>query len=663
MKKLKKQLVLLLFTAVIFITAGFAGCKGLPEGNGGDGGDETPKTYCTVSLSQSADKFTVISNNPLTVEKNGTAEFKLKMNGDYCAEKILRQGQVLSAEIIYGYDSVTTIRIPDIKFSIKADVQCIVSNVRIAYHPNGGSYIGGDNSDKPYTVGYVLKSRLRPNTEIGTNHIARTGYVLTGWNTKADGTGERIGLGSRVTVYQNGIIDLYAMWSKTTDVKDFTFENSGGQIAVKKYKGNADCVTIPELYDGKEVTSIAAGAFSGDIYTVILPHTMRRIEKSAFVDCGIEELYFYDNLTTISDDSFSNCANFSTVHINAIQPPRFGPGTLASEINLADKYDILMLNAEKKKVIVLGGSGAYFSVDTLQMEDELDTDALGDGYVCINMAVNGWFNGPAQFDMIMPFLREDDIFIYAPESSAAMLMFYNIQMMPVYNTFTYNRIRFFSCLESNYDLVGLIDKRNVEELLDCYAAFNEERKNMTAVSYTDFLTEISLYGAKYKNDTGYIDKRGNFALPKIPRGGNLDKGEADIVPEYVTDATANSRINAYFDKIVGLTGSEVFFTTAPVNKDTLYTRLNNPEDLEWDNGVLLYKRPYPIPITSPDFETWISDFERAVRSNYRCEVLLPLSDTMYITEDFFDADYHLSDSMTPDYTGKIIKALNAALGR
>lgn len=650
MKNPVKKKMLFILTAVMCFVGAFGGCAknntSQDDPYGPEEDSDKPKIVFSVSIIESPEKFEILSDNPVSVAAGGMVRFNLLMKEPYVAFRAIRQGNDLNADIINEYDGTTAVTLRDIQFSLRATIECVTAETHIAYYPNGGSYIGGGDSEKPYTVGYELKNRYRPNTEIGTDRIKRLEYVLIGWNTQPDGSGEHTGLGSRVTAPRYGTLNLYAEWSRMTGQEDFEYESGGGFITITGYKGDENNVTVPDIIDGIRVKSIAAGAFGGSVKTVILPSTIERLEKGTFIDCEIQELYFYDNILDVSDGCFVNCPYFSTVHINAIEPPRFGTGTLYSEISMADKYDILILNSKKKKIIVFGGSGAYVSVDTMQMEREINTVfSLDEGYVCINMAVNGWFNGAAQFDMMLPYIGEGDIFIHAPESSSPYQLLYNVGMLPAYGMFTYNRIRMYSCLESNYDLFSLIDIRNVTEMFDGFTAFNAARRTMRASSYTDC-------------DMEWIDERGNIAKPRTSSTVKLT-GESDIVPEYVAGETAHARLNARYDRIRAAK-AEVVFTNAPLNKDTLLLRLEDPQLSGFPSvtGIFLGRE---FPLTSPDFDSWKNEFETAVKTYLDCAVLVPLSETLYVTEDFWDLDYHLHDGTVPLYTGKIIGALKSFL--
>ena len=657
---MKKFIAMLLAVILVVAIAAFVpGCGPGSDDNDNPGGNDDPSPggdiYYTVSLTENEDEFIVRSDNPVSVKSGGAAEFKLEMKGDYYVSGVSHQGEDVSAEVVGGNDGLLTVRISDIRYSVSLTVECVVAQTRIAYHANGGKFIDGSDPAKPYSVGYSLKNKLRPNTELGTDRLYREGYILTGWNTEPDGSGTRAGLGSRVTAERGGTLNLYAQWIAENPVSDFKYRIYNSSATILEYTGSDAEVAVPSQIEGYPVKYINYDAFTGDgVRSVVLPSSVVKISDGAFTDCSIEELYFYDNITTVSDDCFVDCPEFSTVHINAITAPRYGTSNLYSEINLADKYDILILNADKKKLVVFGGSGAYISADTNLIEEALAEE--GEEYVCINMAVNGWFSGAAQFDMITAFLKEGDIFVHAPESASQFSLMYEMSMTPEYDGFDYNRLRLFECLEANYDLIGLIDFRHVEDLLDGFAEFNAARADLEETTYNDRPSRINLYGTVYANDLGWIDSRGNFALPQYPRGESIDAGEADIVPEYVLDEGASGRLNAYYDAM-SANGIEVCFITAPINTDTLNNRLTlTPEEFEqlYPGADFLYSgRPYDIPI---DFETlpdWVEAFDDAVNGTLHCNVLAPLADTLYVTEDFFDSDYHLSDDNVPQYSGMI----------
>lgn len=69
----------------------------------------------------------------------------------------------------------------------------------VTYILNGGKMIDG-SEDLYFTIIYPKQIYPRVNTDIGTKKIEREGYILTGWNTEANGNGSHIGLGSRCNI-------------------------------------------------------------------------------------------------------------------------------------------------------------------------------------------------------------------------------------------------------------------------------------------------------------------------------------------------------------------------------------------------------------------------------------------------------------------------------
>ena len=621
--------------------------------------DDTP-SY-DVLLYKNEDCFEINGYNKKGVKRGDSVTFDLSMKDNYMVESVSARTGDVESEIVNKIDETTTIIIYNVRFPLSLTVNCVKAAAYIAYYPNGGEYLDGSDAEKPYTVGHELVHRLRPNTEIGTDRIVRKGYVQTGWNTEPDGSGEHIGLGSRATVAMRSTLNLYAEWKKESPVEDFTFKSYRDGYLVSSYVGSAEEVVVPSTYNEKSVYSVTVDAFKGVkcIKTVVLPSTIESVAKDAFLNSSLEEIYFYDNLEYIYDNSFTGCENLSTVHVNAIWAPRYGKN-LYSEYNLADKYDILILHQDEDKVIFFGGSGAYMSINCYQAEEALA--GAGINKVCIDMAVNGWFNGPAQIEMINAYLKEGDVFVHAPETSSRYNVCYSTTMTPEYGTFTYNKLRFYYCLEANYDLISLFDVRHVTNFFNGFGSFNSERKSKKPTSYTEYRTGAKWYGVTYDNDLGYIDDRGSCALgrPHTTSGA----GEADIVLEYISQGEGKNILNNYYHDMEAR-GIKPFFMTAPINLDTLEERRKDPSSFDGktnSGNYLYYGRPDDIP--QPNYSSmaeWVFAYERTVSDNLEVEVLLPLSKTLYHLGDYFEPDYHLADDSSVLYTADIANALIGAL--
>jgi len=78
---------------------------------------------------------------------------------------------------------------------------------KVTFNSNGGS---GSMSDQYVTY--------NTSTQLSTNTFTRTGYIFSGWNTAADGSGTSYADEQNVTLTEN--ITLYAQWSAYTTAQD-----------------------------------------------------------------------------------------------------------------------------------------------------------------------------------------------------------------------------------------------------------------------------------------------------------------------------------------------------------------------------------------------------------------------------------------------------------
>ena len=90
------------------------------------------------------------------------------------------------------------------------------------------------------------------------------GYTFTGWNTKADGTGESLLPNSTLTVaYPDGIANVYAQWVKTTYNYTLVHEdNDGNEIIKEEFESDGD-LTVTTKKDDAIQTAPEGYEFAG----------------------------------------------------------------------------------------------------------------------------------------------------------------------------------------------------------------------------------------------------------------------------------------------------------------------------------------------------------------------------------------------------------------
>jgi len=453
---------------------------------------------------------------------------------------------------------------------------------RLTYFPNGGT-------GESFSMDYDTTRHLRPNSCNARVGFAREGYTLTGWNTRPDGSGERVGLGSRVTVPENEL-ELYAQWSRWSDEGDFTY-TAGEGVTLTGYRGGEGVLVIPERIGGQEVTRIAAGAFVGGRFrAVILPKSIQVVEPGAFQDCAVEELTLFDNIQSIGDGCFVDCGQLRTLHINAIEPP-YGYA-YEKESCYADKVDLLLRDQGKKKIVFYGGCSTWFNLDGPQA-----AHTLGDKYCVINMGLNGTVSSEVQLQILEHFLEPGDVLFHTPELSSGR------QMLQVLHMNEYDE-RLWCGLENNYDLFALVDLRTISGALDSLCGYLSLKK------------PGSDYAQVYTNEDGepFCDQWGCVPFYR----GETQRVLPDAVrlnPEEI-DSSAMERLEAHYDRLQSQ-GVRVYLSYACVNLDAVA-----PE--QRGNVARMDQR-----------------FRQAVEGMDGPVLISRLEDYLYHNGDFYDTNYHL----------------------
>jgi len=504
-----------------------------------------------------------------------------------------------------GTSGTSILILPDVRYPTRVSVQCEKdSNVRtITYDANGGTTPDGK---KQYTIHHRLNDHLYPNTDQGA--FEKEASTQLCWNTQPDGSGTDIGLGSRCPEQDD--LTLYAQWAPWSEENlfQFTFENDG--YTLQRYLGAQSNVTIPNTYQNYPVKKIAANAFEDcSMKRLSLPLNLEVVEDSAFVHCKIEHLYFFDTLKQISDSSFSDTP-LPTVHINAAQLPRYaGSGRMST---YADKIDLLRNNEDLKKIVIFGGSGAYYSVLAEKMQE-----LLNDEYYVLNMGMNGWFPAGPQLEVIRQYTHEGDVLLHIPEESSLTQLFastafaQNVDAPDVFDD------RYMRALELNYDLIAAMDLNKSEGFFDSFTRFNAARQDQEATDYSDY--------------SHYINGNGDYPCKKL--SFQVDESithEAKICPELLT-SEAVERLNRMY----------VTFAERGVRVAVAYAAVNESA-LKEDS----------------DYLAKASEFDSIMHQQLKnAEVIEAIQDSFYPGSLFYNSDWHLSEEADVQNTTRITEGL------
>ena len=451
-----------------------------------------------------------------------------------------------------GGNGTVLLTLPDVRYTRTVRIKAEKNPYTITYHLDS-------SGDSAFTLTYPA-SHLRVNTAAGSPDPAPTeadvlssesrtvplisedgSSLLTGWTTLPDGEGEFISPGSRVLVSENVPLDLYADYRPFSPAADFDYEvTPSGEAAVTGYHGTDAELVIPAYLDGRPVTAIRERAFADlSSESVILPPTIREVGLYAFENSAITSLTFFDSLTNITDYAVSGCGNLKTIRIGAVKPPVYS-GTYYD--TFTDKTDRLRLLADRQKIILFSGSSARFGYDEV-----------------VNIGVFAYTNALPQLDLIGHFAGEGDILVHSPEFDAAKRQFCTTDAMDS---------AFFRMIESDYDLLSLLDYRDYGGLLSAFSTYQKEREGMEA---GDYRLSASSFDEDHKpvSEPSY-NKYGDYIVFR-PNASD-DTPIYDLPVEYTAAAFPKEAfidpLNAVFKRFLE-NGVRVCFTYAPRNREAL----------------------------------------------------------------------------------------------
>ena len=539
----------------------------------------------------------------LTVPVSGSAVFTLR-----CEDGFTVVGADCSDySLLPGTNGRTILTISNIRYSDVITLAVERSDAVIRYDRNDGSGV-------PPTEVPVTPSHRRWNTARAL--FDRDGYTLTGWNTRPDGTGTAVGLGSRVEPAEELV--LYAQWSPWTGEEMFQWSPYADGAAITAYRGASALITVPAKLNGCPVRLIAEGAFENVACdTVILPDTLFELEDGAFRGCSLSTLYLCDNIRVISDAAFEDCECLATLHMNAVEEPVYS-GTCYD--TFPDKLDRLAQLTDKRKIVLFGGSSVRFGCDCAAL------DAAFPDYEIVNMGVFAYTNALPQLELILSYMGEGDILLHSPEFDASNMQFCTTSDI---------EYRFYNMVESNYDALALLDLRHYGRVFTPLADYLTVKDPMTKKSYALSAADFDEDGVpvdtpSYNEYGDYVVYRPN-AASALPVYGDPVRYTVAAFPQESHIASLNRVYGQFLEK-----GVRVYFTYAPRNAQAL---------------------------SSDSTPAARAELDHYLRQNLRVPVITELEDSLWSGVYMYGTDNHLSTEGAAIHTEQIISALQTQIER
>lgn len=595
-----RKLKTILFTALLLVLSGLVGCGQK---------NDSEENLCHIVLEDGEGYH--VTEPARTVKAGSNVNFTVTLDNSW---QFLGTDYHGKTDITKDNDGKTVeLVLHKVKYSESICIQVEKGKYEITYDANGGKTLS-DKTDK--VKKYYCGTHQRINTSIGTDLFYRYGYTLLGWNTRADGSGQAVGLGSRIA-WKAGLV-LYAQWTPWTDKADFIYKKVSGFAVITGYSGKAQQICIPPSLGGLPVRTIRENAFADtDCKTVILSPGIYEIEKWAFRNSHLEQLYLYDDLEKISDYAFQDCDMLHTLHINAIEAPAYSGNYFDT---FQDKYDRLLSLKDKKKIVLFSGSSTRFGYDS-EMIDRAFPD-----YEVVNMGVFAYSPALPQLELIRSCMKEGDVLLDSPEFDAANRQFCYQKELD-YATF--------AMMESDYDVFAQLDLREYKQIFTAFTAYQDARADMERKNYDVCASEYDEDGNEVEepsyNEYGdYVVYRPNSTSEKPIYGLPVNY----TVNAYPKDTYIDS-INTEFQRFLDQ-GIKVYFTYSPRNKYAL------SEDSTQEERIRLHEY---------------------FKSQLHIPVISELEDSLYTGIYLYGTDNHLSTEGAQIRTERVIRDLKEQLAK
>ena len=179
----------------------------------------------------------------------------------------------------------------------------------------GNSSKKSATAGKKYTVTFVLDNAHKSVSLVKAGakvkepaQLTKAGYSFDAWYANAEKT-EIYNFNNQV----NGNMTLYARLYDS-NVKIYT-EKYYANAYVSGVKAGATSVVIPEIYNGKTVTSIG-GCGKSDLQVVTIPKSITNIGSHAFENCkDLISVTIGSNVTEIGNSAFAGCTQLVNIII------------------------------------------------------------------------------------------------------------------------------------------------------------------------------------------------------------------------------------------------------------------------------------------------------------------------------------------------------------
>ena len=542
----------------------------------------------------------------------------------------------------------------------------------IVYHANGGSI--NTSTDNMRNADYYSLTTTEDSVKLkyGATYLSymecassfyddgtftRDGYVLIEYNTAADGSGRSYSLGSKVPMLHAGQpTELYCIWAKDSSHSDFTYENITigypfsrsataphwveEGIVITSYNGGDSMVVVPEKIDGKYVTAIASGAFSGsNMETLVLSRRIIKVANGAIQNCTkLKTIYYSDSIYEMNNEALDEASytSFRTLNVNATLAPRY---VSVDTGGLSVKLSRLLASEAENRVILIAGSSAYQGFGTEYMEA-----LLSGAYRVINFGTTRTTNGIMYLEAMKALAHEGDVVIYAPENSSYMFGETELYWKTLRD------------LESMNNIYRYVDFSNYTNVFGSFTDFNKSYRynegsgSGTPRRYEDICVQGSIGDPTHQYARPTTNKYGDY-LYKERSGVSPRYNDAYFITmneriksknEGAWNDTSNQHANKDYTDMSNVTWCSF---TDPYYADQINRAITSAKS----SGAKVYFGFCPSDASSlvdgAESAAWLRAYDELIENTFDFDGLVGSSaNYIYDHSYFYDCAFHLNDT-------------------
>lgn len=339
-----------------------------------------------------------------------------------------------------------------------------------------------------------------------------------------------------------------------------------------------------------------------------------------------------DNILQIGDACFTGCAEFESLHVNAFLKPRYTGRYPTYKIDIYDKLALDSEDADINKLVVLGGSSVWFGYGTQKMRSMLEENSLD--YRTYNLGFNAPSSGFLQYELLAPYLKENDVFVHAPEHSWSSAWYGTETDSPLCGKGIAADNYFLMFCESNWDFFSNLTVNKYANIFDLFEKFNAGRLQLPEFEYADAepLTDMDSFG---RNETG------EWIAPECGEDKAFISGDGSFTFKSISDETIKRASDGIYAPLSDR-GIRVFVTFAPANRHNLLNVYDDEQSIEK---------------AAAEYSASVS----SLTNGSGATVLLTQYDTVYDGRHFYNSDYHLGAPFRDVHTEKVFSALIATI--